>query len=106
MGKLREGGDAILKAHQKQANARQEAQAKSNAHAANAKPTPTAEECNWIKMGILDLDSKEDDGSGPQQVRVTELRDMQAAGGAPYDTRNMSAEQQAAAAESSDRPRR
>lgn len=91
MGKVREGAEAIMKAHQEQKKALEEARAKTDKRSLSAKPTPTAEECDMIKMGVLDLDSKEDDGSGPEMVRVTEMREvdrsMQAAGGAPYETR-------------------
>jgi hypothetical protein len=100
MAKLREGSEAIVKAHADRMTAYRAAVDESQARAANAKPTPTAEECDLIKLGVLDTDGKEDDGSGPERVRVTELREM------PAVNAGATAEQQAAAAESDDRRRR
>lgn len=91
MAKLREGADP--KAYQDMKKAQAEAQAQSDKRSGAGKPTPTAEECDLIKMGLLDLDGKEDDGSGPGMVRVTELREMQpAAAGPGYETRTVTAE--------------
>lgn len=41
------------------------ANAETEKRVANSKPTPTQEENDLAKIGALDIDSKEDDGSGP-----------------------------------------
>jgi hypothetical protein len=38
---------------------------------AKGKPTPTPHEIDLAKSGGLDIDAKEDDGSGPEMVPVT-----------------------------------
>jgi hypothetical protein len=70
---------AAAEAHQRTATEGVDARAalvsKSNAEfyeqEAAGKPTPTQHESDLAKVGALDIDAKEDDGSGPQMVPVT-----------------------------------
>lgn len=54
-------------------------------------PTPTQEENDLAKVGALDIDSKQDDGSGPDvaPAQVQQSRSVEAnqSGSAPYQTR-------------------
>src|SRR5262245_16539379 len=91
MGKVREGSEAILKAHQDRVKAAQTANAERETRAASGKPTPTPDECDMAKLGVLDIDSKDDDGSGPEMARELVLkpadRSMAADKPADYSTR-------------------
>jgi len=46
--------------------ARVERNAEAEKRRTQAKPTPTQREADLAKLGLLDIDSKEDDGSGPE----------------------------------------
>lgn len=52
------------------------------------RPTPSQEENDRAKLGVLDIDDKEDDGSGLDPVAS---RSSVADGPAPYETRASSA---------------
>jgi len=52
---------------------------------AASKPTPTQRENDLARVGALDIDSKEDDGSGPNMVPVTV---MVPEGGPEHDEMN------------------
>jgi hypothetical protein len=106
-----EAAKASREEHQKTATegvkAREAATQKSNeqyyADSEGRKPTPTPEEIDLMKVGALDIDAKEDDGSGPEMVQVTirvpsregdlnaDPKSRNAEGGAPgrYKTRDV-----------------
>lgn len=66
--------------------ARAEAVAETERRQNASKPTPTQRENDLAKLGALDIDSKEDDGSGPEPVyqRVAVPQD-----GGKYKTRKV-----------------
>jgi len=49
---------------------RSERNAEAEKRRAQAKPTPTQRESDLAKLGLLDIDSKEDDGSGKEVFPV------------------------------------
>lgn len=53
-------------------------------------PTPTQEENDRAKLGILDIDDKEDDGSGPDRA-IDPVRDVAPAAKPGYQTRDAKA---------------
>ena len=57
------------------------------------KPTPTQRESDLAKLGLLDIDSKEDDGSGPEVYLPNTRRSAMNAGqgNEPYKTREAKA---------------
>lgn len=59
------------------------------------KPTPTQRESDLAKLGLLDIDSKEDDGSGPEIFLPNTRRSaaMTGQGNEPYKTREAKAKQ-------------
>lgn len=66
-----------------------------HAIAAKAKPTPTSEECDLMRMGVL-LDEKEHDGSPSQEEHVTRIMEARIPGKNPYETREMAPKKPAA----------
>jgi hypothetical protein len=116
MAKTREGSEAAVKAHQerrKQVDAAN-ADAEKRMSGMAGKPTPTQEENDLAKIGALDVDGLEPDGSGPERAHVTEVREidrsMSAGPGQPYETRTAPSEGRVASAGGSasggDRPTR
>ena len=61
---------------------------------AKVKPTPTQRENDLAKVGALDIDSKEDDGSGPDYEHQKRVMEGRLPGGSPYETRNAAADKQ------------
>jgi hypothetical protein len=60
------------------------------AREAAAKPTPTQEENDLAKVGALDIDDKEDDGSEPEGEAVRRVMESRIPGNNPYETRDAS----------------
>jgi hypothetical protein len=56
---------AAIKKLDEDDKARQEAIVEAGQRQLKMKPTPTQRENDLAKLGLLDIDSKEDDGSGP-----------------------------------------
>lgn len=58
---------------------------------ANIKPTPTQAENDAAKVGALDVDEKEDDGSEWDDEHQRRVMEGRLPGGSPYDTRALEA---------------
>ena len=80
--------EAALKELDEADKAREEQRKESDERAAKAKPTPTPREVDLAKLGLLDIDNKEDDGSGPELVHTRVA--LPADEAAKYNTRSMS----------------
>ena len=55
----------------------------------SSQPTPTQEENDLAKVGALDLDAKEPDGSGPEAEQQRKVMEARLPGNNPYETRDM-----------------
>lgn len=71
-----------------QQKAREDINADREQREANMKPTPTQRENDLAKLGLLDIDDKEDDGSGPEQLPNQPRREMTPDERARYKTRS------------------
>jgi len=72
-----------------EAKARHEANVEAGRRQAEGKPTPTQRENDLAKLGLLDHDEKEDDGSGPEIMPGGLRRDISAEDAAKYRTRDV-----------------
>lgn len=85
-----EARDAAVKGVRERQKAQDEANAEAYRRMHVSTPTPTQEENDLAKVGALDIDKKQDDGSGPDErlnprpVR----RNVEAGAPAPYTTRD------------------
>jgi hypothetical protein len=57
------------------------------------RPTPTQEENDLAKVGALDIDSKEPDGSEPEEEAVRRTMSARLPGNNPYQNRAMSGDE-------------
>ena len=57
-----------------------------------AQPTPTQRENDLAKVGALNIDDKEDDGSEPEGDAVRRIMESRIPGNNPYETRDAVAE--------------
>lgn len=69
--------------------ARHDANVEAGKRQAESKPTPTQRENDLAKLGLLDPDEKEDDGSGPEVMPGALRRDVSAEDAAKYKTRDV-----------------
>lgn len=74
------------------AKAMEEQNAEYYARSEAAKPTPTQREADLAKVGALDIDDKEPDGSEPEEVAVRRALESRVPGNNPYETRDLSAD--------------
>jgi len=69
-------------------------------------PTPTQRENDLAKVGALDIDAKEDDGSGPEIEYQRRVMQGRLPGASPYETRSAGNDQPAVPRRGPGRPRR
>ena len=85
---------AATKAVDDAAKAKADAVAETEKRINSGKPTPTQRENDLAKLGALDPDEKEDDGSGPDPANqpLANVRALTGDQGGDYKTRNVAPE--------------
>lgn len=78
---------AAVKRVDDETKARTEAMEETARRQSEAKPTPTQRENDLAKLGALDIDDKEDDGSGPELLPVTRREAVSGGDQGRYRTR-------------------
>jgi hypothetical protein len=83
--------DVAVKGMRERQREQDEANAESYRRMNASTPTPTQEENDLARIGALDIDKKQDDGSGPDRGARQVRRNVEAGAPAPYTTRDVSA---------------
>jgi hypothetical protein len=84
-----EARQAAARKIDQESKARHEANVEADQRRSQSKPTPTQRENDLAKLGALDHDSKEDDGSGPDMATVTRREVVSNDDPAKYKTRDV-----------------
>jgi site-specific DNA-cytosine methylase len=89
--RVRAARESATKAVDERKKEQDEANAESYRRMHASKPTPTQRENDLAKVGALNIDEKEDDGSGPDRGVRQVRRNVEAGAPAPYTTRDANA---------------